>query len=83
VRQPLLGIVGKGDGLGSGVEESHISERQFCFELPLHLFRSFLTVAHALRFGLPVMIDEHVPFTVFLADFDTHTAFLLFRALPA
>ena len=32
-----------------------------------------LTIANALGFALPLMIDEHIPLAVFLADLHTHT----------
>src|SRR6266436_7779423 len=77
MRQPLFGIVPKYDRLGSSVQQSNVSERQFRFELPFDLLGGFLTVAYAFRFALAVVVDEHVPFAAFLADFHTHTAVLM------
>jgi hypothetical protein len=66
--------------LGSCVQQSYVSKRQFRFQLAFDLLCSPLTVTDTLGFALAMVIDEHIPFAVFLTDFDPHKALLLFRA---
>jgi hypothetical protein len=69
----ILGrVVAKQHGLRFVLQESHVPEGQLGFELFLDLYGDALVTADTPGLALPLMVDEHVPLAVFLADLHTH-----------